>query len=47
MYDYRLVSAYMSLNLQPRERRALVEHQATRVYRLPTPRRTPRNERGR
>ena len=47
MYDYRLVAAYMSLNLQPRERRPLADHSASRVYRLPTERRTPRNQRSR
>ena len=47
MYDYRLVSAYMSLNMQPRTRRPLTGHPARRVYRLPTERPSPRNERGR
>jgi hypothetical protein len=47
MYDYRLVSAYMSLNLQPRERRPLIGHPGRRVFQLPTMRRTPRNERSR
>jgi hypothetical protein len=47
MYDYRLVSAYMSLNLQPRERRPLSGHPARRVFQLPTMRRTPRNQRSR
>jgi hypothetical protein len=47
MYDYRLVSAYMSLHLASRDRRPLTGHPATRVYRLPVPRRTPRNDRGR
>ena len=47
MYDYRLVSAYMSLNLQPRERRPLNGHVARRVYQLAVERRTPRNDRSR
>ena len=47
MYDYRLVSAYMTLNMQSSERRALNGHPGRRVYRLPAPRRTPRNDRGR
>jgi hypothetical protein len=47
MYDYRLVSAYMSLHLAPRERRPLTGHPSRRVYQLPTDRRTPRNERSR
>jgi hypothetical protein len=47
MYDYRLVAAYMSLNLQPRERRPLAGHPARRVFQLPTMRPTPRNERSR
>jgi hypothetical protein len=47
MYDLRLVSAYMTLNLQPKERRPLSGHPARRVYQLPTERRTPRNDRGR
>ena len=47
MYDYRLVSAYMSLNLQPRERRPLAGHSGRRVFQLPNRRRTPRNERSR
>jgi hypothetical protein len=48
MYDFRLVSAYMTLNLQPRkERRPLTGHPARRVYQLPTERRTPRNDRSR
>ena len=44
MYDYRLVSAYMNLHRPSRERRPLTGHPASRVYRLPTQRRTPRNE---
>jgi hypothetical protein len=47
MYDYRIVSAYMSLNLHPKERRPLADHPINRVYRLPTVRRTPRNDRSR
>ena len=47
MYDYRLAAAYMSLNMQPRERRPLTGHPARRVYQLQTNRRTPRNERSR
>ena len=47
MYDYRLVSAYMSLNLQPKERRPLAGHAGRRVFQLPNMRRTPRNERSR
>jgi hypothetical protein len=47
MYDYRLVSAYMSLHMTPRERRPLATHPARRVYQLPVERRTPRNEQGR
>ncbi len=47
MYDYRLVSAYMSLNLHPRQRRPLTGHPARRVYQLPAEKRTPRNDRSR
>jgi hypothetical protein len=47
MYDYRLVAAYMSLNMQSRGRRPLTGHPARRVYQLPSERRTPRNERSR
>jgi hypothetical protein len=47
MYDYRLVSAYMSLHMASRERRPLAGHPTSRVYKLPTLRRTPRNERSR
>ena len=47
MYDYRLVSAYMTLNMQSRERRDLTEHPGRRVYRLPAARRAPRNEQAR
>ena len=47
MYDYRLVSAYMTLNLQARERRPLAGHPARRVYQLPVLRRVPRNVQGR
>ena len=47
MYDYRLVSAYMSLHMASRERRPLAGHPSRRVYQLPTLRRTPRNERSR
>ena len=47
MYDYRLVSAYMTLNFQSRERRPLAGHPGRRVYQLPTVRRTPRNDRAR
>jgi hypothetical protein len=47
MYDYRLVSAYMSLHMASRERRPLTGHPSRRVYQLPTERRTPRNERSR
>ena len=47
MYDYRLVSAYMTLNMQSRERRATSGHPGRRVYRLPAPRHAPRNEQGR
>jgi len=47
MYDYRLVSAYMSLNLQSKERRPLAGHPGRRVFQLPNMRRTPRNERSR
>lgn len=47
MYDYRLVSAYMSLHMTARERRPLTGHPARRVYQLLSSRRTPRNERSR
>jgi hypothetical protein len=47
MYDYRLVSAYMSLNLHPKERRPLTGHPSRRVYQLLTDRRMPRNDRSR
>ena len=47
MYDYRLVSAYMTLNMQSRDRQALTGHPGRRVYRLPAPRRAPRNDQGR
>ena len=47
MYDYRLVSAYMSLHMANRARRPLDGHPSRRVYRLLTERRTPRNERSR
>jgi hypothetical protein len=47
MYDYRLVSAYMSLRMPSRERRPVTDHPARRVYQLPTVRPTPRNERSR
>jgi hypothetical protein len=47
MYDYRLVAAYMSLNLHPKERRPLPGHHPRRVYQLLVDRRTPRNDRGR
>ena len=47
MYDYRLVSAYMSLHMASRQRRPLTDHPSRRVYQLPTQRRTPRNERSR
>ena len=47
MYDYRLVSAYITLNLQPRERRPLTGHPARRVYQLLAERRMPRNDRSR
>ena len=47
MYDLRLVSAYMTLNLQPKGRRPLAGHPARRVFQLPTERRTPRNDRSR
>ena len=47
MYDYRLVSAYMSHHMTARERRPLTGHRVRRVYQLLTERRTPRNERSR
>jgi hypothetical protein len=47
MYDYRLVSAYMHLNFQSKERRPLTGHPGRRVFQLPSMRRTPRNERSR
>ena len=47
MYDYRLVSAYMHLNFQSKERRPPVVHPGRRVFQLPNMRRTPRNERSR
>jgi hypothetical protein len=47
MYDYRLVSAYMSHHLPSRERRHEIDHPARRVYQRPTVRPTPRNERSR
>jgi hypothetical protein len=47
MYDYRLVSAYISLNLQSRERRPLSGQSTRRVYQLPTTRPIPRNDRSR
>ena len=47
MYDYRLVSAYMTMNMQPRTRRPLAGHSANRVYQLPSLRRVPRNAQGR
>ena len=47
MYDYRLVSAYMTLNLQSRERRPLTSHPGRRVYRLPALRRVARNDQAR
>jgi hypothetical protein len=47
MYDYRLVSAYMSHHMGARERRPQTGHPARRVYQLLTERRTPRNERTR
>ncbi len=48
MYDYRLVSAYMSHHMGSREqRRPLTGHPARRVYQLLTERRAPRNERSR
>ena len=47
MYDYRLVSAYMSLHMASRERRPLAGHPVRRVFQLPLERRTPRNQRSR
>ena len=47
MYDYRLVTAYMSLHMTSRERRPLAGHPARRVFQLPLERRTPRNQRSR
>jgi hypothetical protein len=47
MYDYRLVAAYMNLNMQAADRRPLTGYPARRVYKLPTDRRTARNERSR
>ena len=34
MYDYRLVSAYMSHHMTPRERRPMTGHRVRRVYQL-------------
>ncbi len=47
MYDYRLVSAYMRHHLPSTERRPAPALPTSRVYQLPTQRRTPRNERSR
>ena len=47
MYDYRLVTAYMTHHMHARERRPMTGHPVHRVYRLIAERRTPRNERSR